>query len=61
MNNFSTSSTLFSRNFSLNLGGKLLDLPTPIVMGIINATPDSFFQGSRVPEPGLQLKLQRGC
>ena len=33
--------------FSLNCKGKLLTINTPIVMGIINATPDSFFEGSR--------------
>ena len=59
MNNFSTSTTLFSRNFSLNLGGKLLDLTKPAVMGIINATPDSFFQGSRVPESGLAVEIAK--
>ncbi len=33
---------------SLNLGGKLIDLHTPMVMGILNATPDSFFAESRM-------------
>lgn len=28
----------------------LLDLTRPVVMGIINATPDSFYSGSRIPE-----------
>lgn len=32
---------------TLNIGGTLLDLKTPIVMGVINITPDSFFGGSR--------------
>lgn len=59
MNNFSTSTTLFSRNFSLNLGGQLLDLSTPALMGIINATPDSFHKGSRVPEPKVAVELAR--
>lgn len=31
----------------INAGGKLIDLGTPRVMGIINITPDSFFKGSR--------------
>ena len=31
----------------MNAGGKLLDLSTPQVMGIINLTPDSFFADSR--------------
>jgi dihydropteroate synthase len=31
----------------INAGGKLLDLKVPKVMGILNVTPDSFYQGSR--------------
>jgi dihydropteroate synthase len=31
----------------INAGGKLLDLDTPKVMGILNITPDSFYRGSR--------------
>jgi dihydropteroate synthase len=34
--------------FSLNCKGSLLALDTPIVMGIINVTPDSFYSGSRL-------------
>jgi dihydropteroate synthase len=41
--------TPFSPKFTLNLGGKLLDLSRPVVMGILNVTPDSFFADSRVP------------
>jgi dihydropteroate synthase len=33
--------------FTLNCKGKLLLLEKPLVMGIINATPDSFYEGSR--------------
>ena len=33
--------------FTLNCKGRLLLIDKPIVMGIINATPDSFFGGSR--------------
>ena len=33
--------------YSLNIKGQLLDLQTPRVMGILNATPDSFFADSR--------------
>jgi dihydropteroate synthase len=32
-------------NFSLNLRGKLLSLEEPKVMGILNLTPDSFYDG----------------
>lgn len=34
--------------YSLNAGGKLIELERPIVMGILNATPDSFYNASRV-------------
>ena len=37
-------STIFK---SLNVNGRLLDLSTPQVMGILNVTPDSFYAGSR--------------
>jgi dihydropteroate synthase len=40
-------SKVFSRNYSLNIRGRLLDLKTPKVMGILNLTPDSFYAGSR--------------
>lgn len=33
---------------SINVRGRLIDLSSPIVMGILNATPDSFFENSRV-------------
>ena len=33
--------------YTLNIRGRLLDLSTPKVMGILNATPDSFYSGSR--------------
>lgn len=39
--------TFFHKNTTLNVGGKLIELSTPAVMGIINLTPDSFFEGSR--------------
>lgn len=41
--------TFFHKKTTLNAGGKLIDLSTPKVMGIINLTPDSFFEGSRKP------------
>ena len=33
--------------FTLNCRGRLLVIESPLVMGIINATPDSFYEGSR--------------
>jgi len=37
--------TFFSKKRTLNFGGTLFDLSSPIVMGILNLTPDSFFDG----------------
>ena len=48
MQNSSVEDTYFGSNGSIRFGDKLLDLSTPIVMGIVNATPDSFYEGSRV-------------
>ena len=36
--------------YTLNCKGKLLVIDQPIVMGIINVTPDSFFSGSRLQD-----------
>ena len=33
-----------TESYSINVGGELLSLEKPIVMGILNATPDSFYQ-----------------
>ena len=41
--------TFFRKKTTINAGGRLIDLIQPKVMGIINATPDSFFAGSRNP------------
>jgi dihydropteroate synthase len=39
--------TAFSVNKTLNIKGRLIDLSTPLVMGIVNVTPDSFYDGGR--------------
>lgn len=33
--------------FSINIGNQLITTEKPLIMGILNATPDSFFEGSR--------------
>ncbi len=43
--------------FTLNCRGKILVIEKPIVMGIINVTPDSFFSESRVQNFENILKL----
>lgn len=36
------------KSYSLNCRGKLLDLTEPVVMGILNTTPDSFYDGGLI-------------
>ena len=43
--------------FKIHLKDTVLDLTTPIVMGILNATPDSFFKGSRME--AIDLGVQK--
>jgi len=59
MKNFSTSGPLFSRNLSINLNGRIMDLSIPRIMGIMNATPDSFYDGSRMPDPDQAVETAR--
>src|ERR1039457_1072231 len=40
----------------LNCGGKMLDVTKPVVMGILNVTPDSFYDGGFHFSVGEQLK-----
>lgn len=36
-----------TNGYTINVHGRLMSLDTPVVMGILNCTPDSFFAGSR--------------
>ena len=47
MQNSDVESTKFPRKMSMVIRDKLIDFSTPLVMGIINCTPDSFYSGSR--------------
>ncbi|MBC7827174.1 MAG: dihydropteroate synthase [Chitinophagaceae bacterium] len=44
------------RIFTLNCKGRLIVIDSPLVMGIINITPDSFYKGSRFSHQTLILK-----
>ena len=45
---------------TLNCRGRLLDLSEPVVMGILNATPDSFFDGGRfVDEKAVVARVRK--
>jgi dihydropteroate synthase len=42
--------------FTLNSKGRLLAIGRPVIMGVLNRTPDSFYSGSRVREDDLLLE-----
>jgi len=51
-----TATKFLKRKNSINLNGQLLDLAKPVVMGIINVTPDSFFDGGKYKTEKKVLK-----
>ncbi len=44
---------------TLNCRGRLVDLTTPAVMGILNLTPDSFYAGSRLPADSVVATAEK--
>ncbi len=48
--------TSFHRTTTLNCKGRIVDLRTPRVMGILNITPDSFYDGGHYVEPKAALE-----
>ncbi|MCS4302275.1 dihydropteroate synthase [Chryseobacterium sp. BIGb0232] len=56
---FSNSKTLEPSNpqtYSVNCNGRLVQLDTPKIMGILNLTPDSFSDGGKFNDEKLALK-----
>ena len=47
MEYLSDKSKSFSPKLNLNCNGKILSLEKPVVMGILNITPDSFYDGAK--------------
>lgn len=48
--------TFLTSNITLNCRGTLLDLSTPKIMGVLNVTPDSFYDGGRYSHLAKLLK-----
>ncbi len=48
--------TVFQQKLSLNIRGDLMDLSRPKIMGILNLTPDSFYDGGRNNELSSAVK-----
>jgi dihydropteroate synthase len=44
---FRTENKAFYTNETINIRGRLLSLSNPKIMGVLNITPDSFYDGSR--------------
>lgn len=51
--------SLFERKLTINCKGNLIDLSTPKVMGVVNSTPDSFYDGGSYNEINKALKQVR--
>jgi len=51
-----TANKFLKRKNTVVLNGKILDLSHPIVMGILNVTPDSFFDGGKYKTEKKVLK-----
>ena len=47
MHDMRSKDTFFSKNLSIKIKGELMDFSTPKVMGILNLSTDSFFDGGR--------------
>jgi len=56
MNGHSTNTFQSEFMTHLNCGGKILDLTEPVVMGILNITPDSFYDGGKFTNPEAIIK-----
>lgn len=53
-------SEIYNKNMSINCKGKLIDLSTPKVMGILNITPDSFYDGGQFQVPkSILLQVEK--
>ena len=57
LNFIACEDTFIHMKKSLNCKGKLLDLSTPVIMGILNITPDSFYDGGQITGVDSALRL----
>lgn len=48
--------SFFKKKGTLNLNGNLVDLGSPLVMGILNVTPDSFYDGGAYTSESAIIK-----
>jgi dihydropteroate synthase len=43
------------RKNTINVGGELIDFTVPVVMGVVNVTPDSFYDGGKMEDENVLL------
>jgi len=53
------TNSIDSSRYQLDCAGKILDLSTPAIMGVVNLTPDSFFDGGVYGSTGNEAQLER--
>jgi len=51
-----SASKFLKRKNSIDLGGELIDLSSPIIMGVLNVTPDSFYDGGTLTDEKKLLR-----
>ncbi len=51
-----TAGKFLKRKSSVQLGNDVIDLSIPVVMGIVNITPDSFYDGGKMEDEATMLK-----
>jgi dihydropteroate synthase len=51
--------TFFSKKNTIRVRGKIMELTTPKIMGILNVTPDSFYDGGRYTNDQLIIRKVR--
>ena len=56
MLDLTSKNTAFSQSGTLQCGDKLLSLEQPVVMGILNITPDSFYDGGHITNVEAAVK-----
>ncbi len=55
-----SAGSFLKRKHTINLGGELIDLSFPVVMGIVNMTPDSFYDGGKIKgEKDLLTRVEK--
>lgn len=54
---FAIGNSIFLLSMTINCKGKILNLDSPIVMGILNITPDSFYDGGKLNNDKSLLSL----